>query len=274
MSATEPSLPGDPRLEAWLRGLPSAAVALSGGVDSSLVAAAAARALGPRALAVTGDSASLPPGELDRIRGFCRAIGLDHEVVRTAELEDPDYVRNDPDRCYHCKSELYRAVSAAAATRGFAVVLDGTNADDLHGHRPGRRAAGEAGVRSPLVELGMSKSEVRSLARQFGLPQADRPSSPCLSSRIAYGVPVDAERLDRVGRAEELLRRRGFPEVRVRLHGPIARIEVPRADVARAAADAEALAAGLGALGFTWVTLDLLGLRSGSLLEVFAEERD
>ncbi len=270
-----PTAPDDAAVEAelrsWLRSVPSALVALSGGVDSSVVAALAVQELGARALAVTGVSPSLATAELLDIQALCARLGLSHLAVETHEMSSPSYVQNAPDRCYHCKSELYDRLGAVARERGLAVVLDGTTADDLHGHRPGKRAADERGVRSPLVEVGAGKAAVRAMARRLGLSNAERPSSPCLSSRIAYGTAVSPERLDRVGRAEAWLKSLGFAEVRVRLHDAIARVEVPRRDLLRAVEHAERITKELRALGFVYVTLDLQGLRSGSLLEVFRE---
>jgi uncharacterized protein len=272
---TEPStelyLDVEAALRRLLRELPSAVIALSGGVDSSVVAALAAEELGARALAVTGVSASLATSERDDIRALCKRLGLAHAEVETNELSVAGYVQNSPDRCYFCKSELYDRLAAVARERDMSVVLDGMTADDLHGHRPGKRAADERGVRSPLVEVGAGKAAVRAIARRLGLSNAERPSSPCLSSRIAYGVAVTPERLGRVGQAEEVLRRLGFPEVRVRLHDKIARLEVPRPALLRAAEHAAEITRELRALGFVYVTLDLAGLRSGSLLEVFQE---
>ena len=191
-----------------------------------------------------------------------------HATVTTHEMQNPDYVANSTERCYFCKAELFRAIGAIAVARGFRTVVDGTHADDLQGHRPGKRAADENGVRSPLAEIGATKTAVRALAQVLGIAAADRPASPCLSSRIAYGVPVTIERLTRVGRAEALLRSLGFRELRVRLHDSgIARIEVPKSELERAAGLADTLARELRTLGFTYVTLDLDGLRSGSLLE-------
>jgi pyridinium-3,5-biscarboxylic acid mononucleotide sulfurtransferase len=268
-AANHPSI--EAPLRRWLQAVPSAAIALSGGVDSSVLAAVASEELGSRALAVTGISASLTDAELTAIRDFCGRRGLAHATVTTHELENADYVANSPDRCYFCKAELFRAIGRIARERGLSLVLDGTHAEDLAGHRPGKRAADELGVRSPLAELGATKAEVRALARRLGIANADRPASPCLSSRIAYGLPVTAERLSRVGRAEALLRELGFADLRVRLHESVARIEVPRTELTRVVEHAERIARELKAMGFTYVTLDLAGLRSGSLLEVLRE---
>jgi uncharacterized protein len=267
-TGADTSLVMESALRARIAALPSAVVALSGGVDSSVVAAVTAQVLGGRALAVTGVSPSLAPGDLERVKAFCGAWGLRHVTVVTRELERPAYVENSPERCYHCKTELFSTLARLAGERGLASVLDGTTADDLAGHRPGRRAASEHGVLSPLLEVGAGKAHVRAIARRLGLTNAERPASPCLSSRIAYGVRVTPERLDRVERAEACLRRLGFSELRVRLHDRLARIELLPADFARAAVQASTIAAELRALGFVYVTLDLMGLRSGSLLEI------
>jgi uncharacterized protein len=250
-----------------LASLSSAVIALSGGVDSSVVAAVAAKALGARALAVTGVSASLAAGAVDDIASFCRDLGLAHHTVVTHELERPEYVANTPQRCYHCKHELFSQLAAIARERGLAHVVDGTTAEDLHGHRPGHQAALELGVLSPLVDLGANKDDVRAMARHLGLRNAERPASPCLSSRIAYGDTITAERLARVGRAEASLQAMGFAQVRVRLHDTIARVEVPTSELVHLSENAPAIVRELTRLGFVYVTLDLAGLRSGSLLE-------
>ncbi len=224
-------------LESVLATVPSAVVAFSGGVDSSVVAAAASRVLGQRALAVTAVSPALASGELDGARSVARAIGIEHEVVTTDELAREGYRRNDRDRCYHCKVELYDVLGAVAARRGFGVILSGANADDLGDWRPGLRAAAERGVRHPLVEAALGKAEVRDIAHALGLPNARKPASPCLASRLPYGTPVEPEVLAKVDRAEAGLKRLGYREVRVRHFGALARVELGVEELARASTD-------------------------------------
>ncbi|MFZ9887442.1 MAG: ATP-dependent sacrificial sulfur transferase LarE [Myxococcota bacterium] len=264
--------PVEARLRARLRELGRCAIALSGGVDSSVVAALAAEELGENALALTGVSASLDEGELEAIREFCAARDIAHVLVPTEELASPSYRANEPDRCYHCKSELYDRLAHAAERHDVRIIVDGTHTGDLSGHRPGLAAARERGVVSPLVDVAATKEDVRRIAHRLALQNAARPAQPCLSSRIAYGVSVTEERLMQVGEAERRMKALGFPSVRVRLHqetrGYIARVEVPRDRLVDACALAREVGDALKPLGFAWVTLDLEGLRSGSLLEV------
>lgn len=247
-----------------LRGHEAVVVAYSGGVDSAFLTAVAHDVLGPRALAVTAVSPSLARRELAGAEALARRYGWRHRIVRTQEVERPEYARNSGDRCYWCKDTLFDALAPIAAERGAAVAV-GTNTDDLGDHRPGLRAAREHAVVSPLVDAGMSKDDVRALAARRGLPVADKPASPCLASRVAYGVEVTPERLRRIDIAEEAVRALGFDVLRVRDHGDLASVEVPLEDVPRAAAAQAEIDARLSALGFRFVTLDLGGFRSGSL---------
>lgn len=254
-----------------IRSFESCAVAFSAGVDSTVVAKAAHIALGDCAVAVTATSASLAAGELDQARELAELIGIRHQVISTGEFEDTRYTRNAADRCYHCKSELYTRMDHINQELGVRYVLNGSNVDDLGDYRPGLRAAAEHGVRSPLAETGITKSEVRQLAAEWGLPVWDKPATPCLSSRVAYGEQVTPDRLRQIDLAEQFLRSHGFSRVRLRYHsGDLARIEVPLADLPRIAEPEfrRQLTHRLRALGFQYVTLDLEGFRSGSLNSV------
>jgi uncharacterized protein len=256
-------------LYARLRALPSLVVAYSGGVDSAFLAWAAQQALGDRALAVTADSASYPERHRQMALAIARDFHIQHEIIRTGELERAEYRANEPDRCYYCKNELYTHLSRLAAARGFAAVADGANADDRGDYRPGRRAAREFGVISPLDEAGMTKADVRELSRAAGLPTWDEPASACLSSRIPYYSEVTEEKLRTIERAEDAVRSLGFRVLRVRHHGDVARIEIAREEMARLL-DPEisrAIDAKLRALGFRYVSVDLRGYRLGSLNE-------
>jgi len=257
------------RLRRSIGELESAIVAYSGGADSAFLADVAHEMLGERSLAVTAVSASLAPEERAAARRVAVERGWRHREVTTNELERDEYVRNAPDRCYHCKTELFEVLSTLVAESS-AVVLVGTNLDDRSDFRPGQRAASERGVRAPLLESELTKEEIRALSRERGLPTWNKPASACLSSRIAYGVEVTPERLDRVGKAEAFLRSLGVAEVRVRDHGELARIEVPRAEIARLATDPYRgeIEEHMRGLGFVYVTLDLQGFRSGSMNQV------
>jgi uncharacterized protein len=231
------------------------------------VAAAAAATLGDRAVAVTAVSPSLPPGELEEARKVASAVGVRHRAVRTHEVDNPAYLANGVDRCYHCKTELYDVLSRVAEESGGALVVSGANLDDLGDVRPGLRAAEERGVRHPLVEVGMWKSDVRAAARELGVPTWDKPASACLSSRIAFGVMISVEELSKVGRAERVLKELGFAQCRVRVHGDVARVEVELAELPRFAEPGvrDTVVQALRSLGYRYVTLDLEGVRSGSM---------
>ena len=259
----------DAALRRTLAELPSLIVAYSGGVDSAYLAIAAAAALGPRALAVTADSPSYPDAHRRLALAIAGDFGFAHEVIHTGELERPEYRANPANRCYYCKDELYSRLSALASERGFAVVVDGNNADDRGDYRPGRQAAREHGVRSPLDEADLTKDDIRELAREAGLDSWNEPASACLSSRIPYGQEVSDEKLRQIEQAETVLRDLGFRVFRVRHHDTVARLEVARSEMARAL-DPEInarLVAALKDLGYQYVSLDLQGYRLGSLNE-------
>ena len=242
-------------------------VAYSGGVDSSYLAFIANDELGREALCVLGLSPSVSQFQKEQAIGTARHIGLKVETIATDEVENEHYSANPVNRCYFCKSELYEKLSAIARQRDIGFVLDGTNADDLRDIRPGRIAANERSVRSPLAEVGLTKREIRELSRRAGLPGWEKPASPCLASRIAFGVPVTIERLSKVESAEAVLREMGYNEFRVRIHGELARIEISPGELDKALNKgfADAAVERLSAIGFKYVTLDLKGFRSGSL---------
>jgi len=251
----------------------SVLVAYSGGVDSAFVLAVATETLGPeRVLGVTGVSESLAPYERNEAAEIAQQTGARHRELKTDELSDENYLSNPANRCYFCKSELFSKLLPLARAEGLAVVVDGSNADDVGDYRPGMQAGHERGVRSPLQEAGLTKPEIRFLAQARGLPIWDKPAAPCLSSRIPYGQRVTPEKLRQIGEAELYLRGLDLRNVRVRHHDEVARIEVPRADMARLLDDgvAEGIVQKLKSLGFRHVTLDLQGFRSGSLNESLA----
>ena len=258
-------------LQSLIAPLGGAIVAFSGGVDSSLVAAVAHRALGPRALAVTAVSPALATGELDGARAVAAAIGIAHETVTTDELAREGYRANGRDRCYHCKSELYDRLGDLAARRGYSAVLSGANADDARDWRPGLAAAAEHGVRHPLLELGITKVEVRELAAALGVPSAGKPASPCLASRLPHGTPVEPATLAQVDRAELALKRLGYRVLRVRHLGPTGRVELAADELPRALAPPgrDAVAAAVRSAGYAHVEIDERPFRSGSLSAAF-----
>lgn len=257
------------KLEDIITGMGRVVVAYSGGVDSSFLAATAHSLLGRGSLAVTAVSPSLARRELRDAKALAAERGWNHELVGTHEVGREAYARNDSDRCYWCKTELFE-VLAPIATKRSASIAVGTNVDDLGDHRPGLRAADEREVRAPLVEAGLTKIEIRTLAGHLDLPTADKPASPCLSSRFAYGVRVTPEGLRRIDRAEDFIRSLGFEILRVRDHGDLARVEVPLEDLPRAAEMSQQISEELTRLGFRYVSLDLAGFRSGSLNEILA----
>ena len=257
------------RLHDILAGYQSVLIAFSGGVDSAYLAIAAADALGERALAVTADSPSYPDTHRQLALSIASDFGFAHEIIHTAELDRPEYRANPANRCYYCKDELYSSLSALATERGIAVIVDGNNADDRGDYRPGRQAAREHGVRSPLDEADLTKDDIRALAREAGLESWNEPASACLSSRIPYGSEVSNDVLRQIESAEDAVRALGFRVFRVRHHDTVARLEIARSEMARALdPDVSAsLTAALKALGYQYVSLDLQGYRLGSLNE-------
>jgi uncharacterized protein len=260
------------KLFASLCGMGRVIVAFSGGTDSAYLTWAAQRVLGPNAIAMTADSASLPESHKRDLEAFVRQFGIAHEYIETREFDNPDYLRNDANRCFHCKDELFTRLEEVGRARGWQHIIYGVNLDDLGDYRPGQTAAKQHQVAAPLADAGLSKSEIRELSRLAALPTWDRPASACLSSRIPYGTAVTVENVKTVERGEEELKALGFRQFRVRFHGDIVRIEIARDEMERAMSIemAQRFTAIFRALGFHYVTLDLEGYRQGSLNEVLS----
>lgn len=263
------------RLFEVLRGLERVIVAYSGGTDSAYLAWAAKQVLGDSAIAMTADSPSIPESHKRDAAALAVEFGIRHEVIPTFEFDNPAYSANNSDRCFHCKDELFRRLEEEAPRFGGAIIVYGVNVDDLGDYRPGQNAAKLHEAKAPLVEAGLTKAEIRELSRQAGLPTWDRPASACLSSRIPYGTEVTAERIKKIGTAEERIKELGFRQFRVRYHGELARIEIERSEMVKALnlEMCERLTALFEDLGFTYVALDLKGYRQGAMNEVLARAK-
>jgi uncharacterized protein len=258
------------QLKKTLREMGTVLIAYSGGVDSSFLAVTAHEVLGQNSLAVFASSPVAPPMEKEAAGSLAHQFGLRFRIIESNEMDNPDFVANPPERCYYCKRELFSELKPIALAEGLKWVADGTNADDLSDYRPGRKASAEAGIRSPLLEVGLTKAEIRQLSHAQGLPTWDRPASPCLASRIPYGTPVTAETLNKIARGEKYLHSLGLRQVRLRHHGDIARIELDQPDMAKIIKTdiRQGIIEHFKALGYKYVTLDLTGYRTGSLNEV------
>jgi pyridinium-3,5-biscarboxylic acid mononucleotide sulfurtransferase len=258
------------RLFSILRDLGEVLVAYSGGTDSAYLAWAAHEVLGDRAVAITADSASIPESHKRDAEAFARQFGIRHEYIDTFEFDNPDYVANNPDRCFHCKDELFNRLESVGEERGTRHIIYGVNKDDLGDYRPGQNAAKLHQVKAPLVEAGLTKAEIRELSRQAGLPTWDRPASACLSSRVPYGTPVTKETVKTVEAGEEAIKALGFRQFRVRFHGELVRLEISREELPRAMSPemAQKFVEVFKPLGFHYVTLDLEGYRQGAMNEV------
>ncbi len=253
------------QLKNLLQEMERVAVAYSGGIDSTLMAKLAYDCLGDQAIALTAISASLPTHERDEAEAVIKQIGLPYRPINTYETDDSRYLANEADRCYFCKSEVYGCLTDYANNHGYHYVLDGTNKDDVGDHRPGRKAARERGVRSPLQEVGLTKAEIRDLAQSLGLPNWDKPAAACLSSRIPYGTTITLNLLSQVEQAEFILKQMGFKQLRVRHHNDMARLEIDLPEFEAVFSQREQIVAQLTALGYTYITLDLAGFQSGSM---------
>jgi len=254
-------------LKSIVQGCDSAVIAFSGGVDSSLVCAVAQEVLGGQAVAVTAISQTYPPGEVEWAKKAAEHIGIKHITIITNEFEDPNFTANPPERCYYCKGELLRKLDGVRKELGLMKIFDGTNFDDFSDYRPGLRALREFGVVSPLAEAGLTKEEVRELAINYGLPNADKPANPCLASRVPFGQEISLQKLERVARGEEFIRSLGFRVVRVRDHGELARVEVSKDELPRARELEREIVGALKGLGYTSAILDPRGYRMGGANE-------
>ncbi|MEI6421854.1 MAG: ATP-dependent sacrificial sulfur transferase LarE [Lentisphaerota bacterium] len=258
------------KLNAFIKDCGKVMVAYSGGIDSSFVLKLCANQLGERnVLAVTGASETFTEIELDNAVDFAKSIGVEHAVIMTREIDNPDFRSNPPLRCYHCKREFYLKLAELAKERGFKYIFDGSNKDDLSDYRPGRKAAEEFGIISPLVKFGLTKNEIRELSRELGIKIWDKPSNPCLASRVPYGEEITEKKLDMIFKAEKFLKGRGFINVRVRHHGKLARIEVPENEIIKLLQEPlrNEIINEFASIGFTWTSVDIKGYRTGSLNE-------